>query len=413
MEKINFKGLIIIASIVVIVVAILGLIESYVGDGKVEDAINMREGQQEPAGVEEAKEVSEEDRIDEQLSQWIEKHTLEEKVAQMFMVTPEMLTGESQVTEAGDSIHQAIIDYPVGGIIYFADNLQNPEQTREMLENTIDYYEQEGIMSPFLSVDEEGGTVARIGKNSAFGVDSIPNMATIGATEDITQAAEVGTTISAYLNNLGFNMDMAPVADVLSNPNNTVIGTRSFGSDPEMVSDMVVAESNALMEGGIIPVIKHYPGHGDTAADSHNGYAYTDKSLDELMACELIPFINAENEGLDVIMVGHISVPNVTGDDLPSSISKYMINDLLREQIGYDGIVITDSMRMGAISQIYSSDEAAIMAINAGVDIILMPEDFQSAYKGVVEAVESGEISEERINESVARIIKLKYEQLK
>lgn len=345
---------------------------------------------------------------EDEISQWLDSHTIEEKVAQLFIITPEALTGYSLVTEAGDTTRTAINQYPVGGLIYFAKNLETPEQTRTMLENTLAFYEEAGAMEPFLTVDEEGGRVARIGGNSAFGVEQVSCMYDIGQTGDVSLAAAAGVTISDYLLDLGFNMDFAPVADIRSNPSNTVIGDRSFGSDPQLVADMVIAEYNAMEEEGITPVIKHFPGHGDTAEDSHVGNAYTNKTLEELNECELIPFQQAIDDGVQVIMVGHISTPNITDDGLPASLSSYMINDLLRQQMGFDGVVVTDSFGMGAISQNYSSADAAVMAINAGVDIILMPEDFYSAYNGVLAAVESGEISEERIDESVRRILEVK-----
>ena len=348
------------------------------------------------------------DEIDELVSEL----SIEQKVAQLFIVTPEALTGYETVTAAGDTTKAAIENYPVGGLIYFSQNIVDETQLKSMLANTSFYYNQAGAISPFLTIDEEGGTVARIGNNSSFDVVRFPNMTTIGSSKNTDKAYDVGQTIGSYLSGYGFNMDMAPVADILSNPSNTVIGKRSFGSDAALVADMVAAECLGFYDTGIIPVIKHFPGHGDTAADSHKGYAYTDKTLDELLSCELIPFQQSIDEGVPAIMVGHISVPNVTEDDTPSSLSHYMITDLLRKQMGFEGVVITDAMNMGAITTEYSSREAAVAAINAGADIILMPQSFNEAYTGILSAVQSGDISEERIDESVYRILKLKHEYL-
>lgn len=348
------------------------------------------------------------EKLEEQVYENLSNMTLEEKIAQMFMITPEALTGYETVTAAGDITRSSIESYPVGGLIYFSSNLVSREQVKEMLENTKSYYSNGGDAVPFLAIDEEGGTVARIGNNPEFHVEQIDTMSSIGSSGDSSKAKEAGEKIGRYLSELGFNMDMAPDADVLSNPANTVIGSRSFGSDANLVSEMVLAESEALSKQGIIPVIKHFPGHGATEADSHQGYAYTNKTLHELLECELIPFSESIAHGIEIIMVGHISVPNITGDNLPSSLSDYMITNVLRGKLGFEGLVITDAMNMGAITEDYDSATAAVMAIQAGVDMILTPESFQNAYTGVMDSVRAGEISEARIDESVKRILRVK-----
>ena len=196
---------------------------------------------------------------------------------------------------------------------------------------------------------------------------------------------------------------------MLTNPYNYVIGTRSFSDDPHVVSAMVQAESLAIKKTGVMPVIKHFPGHGGTLGDTHEGYAYTDKTLDQLMEAELIPFQDCiQNHEADMIMVAHISVPSILGDNTPCSLSEYMITDVLRKQMGYDGLVITDSFSMGAIVNAYDSGTVVIQALQAGVDILLMPQDFHQAYDAVIHAVESGAVSEERINASVRRILRVK-----
>lgn len=352
--------------------------------------------------------VSVEEQNREKIQNLIDKMSLEEKTAQLFMITPEALTGVGQAVQAGEQTKQAIDNYPVGGIIYFSQNLQDSDQVREMTEK-IQEYSMERIGLPLLlSVDEEGGTVTRFGNKLQFEFDASADMEAIGASGDSHQAYELGERIGSFLYNLGFNMDNAPVADVLSNPENTVVKDRSFGSDPKTVSEMVLAELDGLEDQGITGVLKHFPGHGATAADTHEEYAYIDASLEEMRENELIPFIDGIEAGADVIMVGHISCPTVTGNDEPASLSEKMVSDVLREELGFDGVVITDAMNMGAVSNAYSSSDAAVKAIHAGVDIILMPEDFRQAYEGVLEAVESGELTEERIDESLYRIIELK-----
>lgn len=334
--------------------------------------------------------------------------TLEQKVAQMFMVTPEALTGCTRVTAAGETTKQSFTQYPVGGMIYMAGNLTDPEQTRSMLDN-MEAYSMELLGIPvFLGVDEEGGTVARIAKNEAFGVENVGDMSKIGASGDIQKARQAGSTIGAYLADLGFNLDFAPVADVWSNEKNTVVKYRSFGSDAALVQDMVKAQIAGLSEQGILSVVKHFPGHGSTAGDSHKGAAVVEKTLQELRECDLVPFAGAIGAGVPFVMVGHLSLPQVSGDDVPAVLSEKIIQEILREELGFEGIVITDALDMGAVTDYYSPQEAAVMAVTAGADMLLMPEDFAAAYEGVLGAVRDGRLTQERIDTSVLRILKVK-----
>lgn len=338
----------------------------------------------------------------------LDSMTLEEKVNQLFMITPEALTGVGTVIQAGDGTREALAEHPVGGLIYFAQNLKDPDQTRTMLENTQEYASARSGFPIFLSVDEEGGQVARVGSNPSFGVPEIGNMSEVGAGGDTQEAYETGSTIGAYLKDLGFNMDAAPDADVLTNPANEVVKYRSFGSDPELVSRMAAAELKGLNDQGIIGMYKHFPGHGGTTADSHEGYVYVEENLEELKSGALVPFQDGADNGLRVIMVSHIACPEVTGDNTPATLSRQLVTDLLREDMGFDGLVITDALNMGAITEQYSSGEAAVAALSAGVDMLLMPADFQAAYDGVMAALENGELTEERIDESVRRILEIK-----
>lgn len=338
----------------------------------------------------------------------LDSMTLEEKVNQLFMITPEALTGVGTVIQAGDGTREALEEHPVGGLIYFAQNLKDPDQTRTMLENTQEYASARSGFPIFLSVDEEGGQVARVGSNPAFGVPEIGNMSEVGAGGNTQEAYETGSIIGAYLKDLGFNMDAAPDADVLTNPANEVVKYRSFGSDPELVSRMAAAELKGLNDQGIIGMYKHFPGHGGTTADSHEGYVYVEENLEELKSGALVPFQDGADNGLRVIMVSHIACPEVTGDNTPATLSRQLVTDLLREDMGFDGLVITDALNMGAITEQYSSGEAAVAALNAGVDMLLMPADFQAAYDGVMAALENGELTEERIDESVRRILEIK-----
>ena len=331
--------------------------------------------------------------------------TLEEKVYQLFIITPEALTGSNTVTAAGETTRKSLENYPVGGLVYFSKNLKDPAQTKKMLQNVMAFsYEVEGLPL-FTCIDEEGGRVARIGSNPAFGVEKIGCMQEV---EDEKEAYEAGETIGTYLSRLGFNFDFAPDADVLTNKSNKAIGDRSFGSDSDRVVKMAAAFSDGLHSQNVLSSFKHFPGHGAVQGDTHDGFAYTDKTYEELLKSELKPFMAAGSLGVDAVMAAHISVPEITGEDTPCTLSEKMITDVLRRDLGFEGLIITDALDMGAITQNYTSRQAAVLAFRAGVYMLLMPRDFKQASEGILEAVEKGEISEERIDESLRRIIKVK-----
>ena len=331
--------------------------------------------------------------------------TLEEKVYQMFIVTPEALTGYDVVNASTQITKGWLEKYPVGGLIYFADNIMTPDQTKDMLKNTMKSAMELQEMPIFLCVDEEGGRVVRVAGNSKMGVTNVGPM---GEIKDEAGAKAAGATIGAYLKDLGFTVDMAPVADVITNDKNTVIGDRSFGSDASIVDQYADAYSDGLHSKGILSTYKHFPGHGATEGDTHEGYAYTNKTYEELQEAELVPFESAKRNKIDMVMVAHIAVPNITGDNTPCTLSYKMVTEILRNDLNYNGLIITDAMNMGAITENYTSKEATVKAIQAGVDIVLMPEDFKESVKAVMDAVENGDITEERINESVLRIIEKK-----
>ncbi|MBQ8983111.1 MAG: beta-N-acetylhexosaminidase [Lachnospiraceae bacterium] len=345
--------------------------------------------------------------VDERAEEILNSMSMEEKIYQLFIVTPEQLTGAPIVTQAGDATKSALETQPVGGIIYFAQNIVSRDQCVEMIENTKSYAKY-GL---FISVDEEGGRVARVGSNSAMGTTAFPPMAEIVALEDADRTKEaykVGNILGTELVELGFNLDYAPVADVNSNPNNMVIGDRSFSSDPQTAADMVAAAVHGFEDSGMLSCIKHFPGHGDTAADSHYGVAASYKTVEELEACEFLPFQAGVEAGVPCVMVGHISLPNVTGDSTPATLSHEIVTGMLREQLGYEGLIITDSMKMQAVSSYYSSGDASVKVIQAGIDCILMPADLNGAVQGLQTALENGELTEEDINEHVLRILKTK-----
>ena len=336
--------------------------------------------------------------------------SLEDRVAQMFVVTPEALVGVSgPVTMAGETTKAAFDRCPVGGLVYMGQNLESREQTENLCWN-MQKISRERIKLPvFLCVDEEGGSVARISGSGKFDIPAFENMSQV---KDPDRAGEIGKAIGVYLSELGFNVDFAPDADVLTNRANTVVRSRSFGSDPEAVRKAAAAYADGLQSQGVLPVYKHFPGHGATAEDSHLGYAVSDRSKEELLASELVPFRDAAERKIPFVMVGHISTPRLTDDGLPASLSPALVTDLLRKELGYEGIIITDALGMGAIAQHYKPAEAAVLAVKAGNDMILLSDHLTESYNAVLEAVRSGEISEGRINESVYRILKVKLTKL-
>ena len=336
--------------------------------------------------------------------QVFEQMSLNEKIGQLFIVNPEQIDGyDETVTVYDDTMKDIIKKYPVGGIIQMTSNVEDPEQITK-LNKKLQKISKYGL---FIAVDEEGGSVARIALDYDFDVTRYSSMYDIGSTGDTEQAKEVGVTIGKYLKSYGFNVDFAPDADVYTNPENTVIGSRAFSSDPQTASDMVSACIDGFHKSNTICAIKHFPGHGDTAEDTHEGGAVVEKNWEELKDCELIPFINSLDK-TDMVMVSHISLPNVTEDGLPASLSRQLVTDMLKGELGYQGIVITDSLSMGAISDSYDPAQAAVKAFEAGADILLMPGNLGEAFDGIKEALSTGLISEDRLNESVMKILTLK-----
>lgn len=355
--------------------------------------------------VETVEEYTEEDLLNEVVESCISEMSLEDRVAGLFIVTPEALTGVDRAVKAGDGTKEALEKYPVGGLIYFKQNIQSKDQITEMLANTT-------AMSKypiFLAVDEEGDSVARVA--DALKLDKIDSAASLGETGNADNAFEAYKQVGTYLMEYGFNLNFAPVADVLTNPDNDAIGKRSFGSNADIVSSMVASSVKGLEETGVTACIKHFPGQGDADGDTHDGLATTDKTLEQLRETELKPFAAGTEAGAQMIMVGHIAVPSITGDNTPASLSKDVVTDILREEMGYNGVVITDALNMSAISEYYDSAQAAVMALKAGADMVLMPEDFEAAYEGVLAAVKDGTINEARINDSLARVYKIKYKE--
>lgn len=336
---------------------------------------------------------------------WVEEQinnmSIEEKIGQMLIVTDSSTIADEDLLKKLETIKP-------GGFILFSDNIESYEQTTKLIEDI----NSTADIPMFISIDQEGGRVARIKKLSDTEVTIIPSMYKLGLTKDEELAYEVGKVVGEELRALNINMDFAPVLDIYSNPENTVIGDRAFGSTAELVSNMALSFSQGLESTGVISVYKHFPGHGDTYEDSHNTLPIITKTKEELMELELIPFKDAIENGADVIMVGHLAIPSITGNSKPASLSKEVITELLKKELGFNGIVITDALNMGALTKQYTEEEIYINAINAGIDILLMPEFDNETIEIILKEVEEGIIKVEEINDSVEKILELKYNKL-
>lgn len=358
----------------------------------------------------------------------IDKMTLEQKVAQLFVVSPETLTGVDSVQYAGDMTYQALQDYPVGGIVFAKDNIDSSSQFGTMTDNLQSYSEDISGLPLFLAAAEEGGSASVLGNNdnldeyyensysdddsdySSSSANSVhsgaPSMSEIGRKDDSTNAYEAGKSIGSLMSAYGLNLDLAPVADVLSG-NSTGIGDRTFGTDVQTVSDMALEVIRGIQEEDVNAAMKYFPGYG-AASSNMSGFPVINSSLDELKKKEFLPYSNAIAQGMDFVMVGHISVPNVTGDDTPASLSEKMISEVLRKDLEFKGIVMTDYLNDKTIVKNYSAADAAVKAIQAGADLLLEPDDLEAAYEGVLKAVKKGDITEDRLDESIYRILRVK-----
>ena len=339
-------------------------------------------------------EVNMEKRVEEKLSNM----TLDEKIGQMLMIFYRKDTVDNTLRDSLKTVKP-------GGFILFAENFTSYDQSLEFIKEV----KSSSDIPMIISVDQEGGRVQRIKELSDKEVSIIPAMNYVGKMDDTELTKDIGKVIGEELRVFGINMDFAPVMDVWENKDNTVIGKRSFGDTPEFVSKHALALGEGLKETGIIPVYKHFPGHGNTSVDSHEDLPVVTKTKEELLKDDIIPFMDAIKSGEEVIMIGHLAVPSITGDNTPASLSRKIITDLLKNELGFKGLVITDALNMGALTNNYTQDEVYIKAINAGVDILLMPNGSKDALNTIRDAVNKGMISEDTINNSVRKILTLKY----
>lgn len=364
---------------------------------------------------------------DKKIEDKISKMTLDEKIGQMLMLEFrhwEDENGELQeVTELNEDIKNAIVKYKVGGVILFAENVRDTEQTTKLTHNIQKAAVENGLDPLLISIDQEGGIVVRLGTGT-----SLPGNMALGATRDKELAYQYGKIIADEIKALGINVNLAPVMDTNNNPNNPVIGLRSISSDPKLVGELGSEVVKGLQDQGVSAAIKHFPGHGDTATDSHLGLPVVDKSFEEVEKLEIVPFKKAANEGVDMIMTAHISYPQLEKDTaiskkdgstvgIPATLSDDILTGIIREKMHYDGIVITDAMKMQAIADHFGEEDAVVMAIKAGVDIPLMPALLQknedllkldNIIGRIKNEIDLGNISENEIDNSVYRILELK-----
>lgn len=333
------------------------------------------------------------------IDDYIAAMTLHEKVCQMIIATPASLTGEKKPKSAGDLMQNALTAYPVGGLIFDGGNISSSDQLRKFLSDAQSFSQ----IPLFLTLDEEGGRVTRL--QNTVGTTQIGPMYDyheLGTGVAYTNAMIIASDIRSY----GFNLDLAPVADVWSNPANTVIGDRAYSTDFIEASELIPAAVQGFHSQGIPCCLKHFPGHGDSSEDSHYGAVYIYKSLADIKAEECLPFASGIDAGADCVMMGHLIIDEL-GDE-PALFSQTLIRGVLRGELGFDGIVMTDSLQMKAMTDHYGVSDIAVRSVSAGCDILLMPSDVPFTVKAIEDAVAEGTVSESRIDESVRRIIMLK-----
>ncbi|PJN62037.1 putative lipoprotein YbbD precursor [Paenibacillus sp. GM1FR] len=324
--------------------------------------------------------------------------TLEQKVGQLLMCGFHGQHADEQVT-------RLIRDYHVGGVIYFRRNVESIDQLTRLSAELQDIAAEVGALPLMISVDQEGGMVARIDKE---GMTQVPGNMALGATGNPEYTLECAQILGRELKNIGIDMNLAPVVDVNNNPLNPVIGVRSYGEHAESVATHGVAAITGYQSQGIAATAKHFPGHGDTAVDSHLGMVTVPHDRNRLEQMELLPFRKAIEAGVDAIMTAHVMFPSIEPEPIPATLSHKVLTGLLREEMGFEGIIITDCLEMHAISKPYGVAEAAVRAVEAGADLILVSHTLQdqvAALEAIVEAVRTGRVSEEVIHQALERIM--------
>ena len=332
--------------------------------------------------------------------------SLEDKIGQLFILDLKISDTDFYYTDVDTNLNNYIQEIKPGGVILFSDNIYSNKQVKVFISDL-----QSVLDIPLIvAVDQEGGRVSRLNSSSEMEVLTIPSHEILGNLNDTVITWEIGKIIGEELRSLGFNMNLAPVADINSNYKNPVLGDRSFSGNPEIVSSMVKPFIQGLQESGVMSVIKHFPGHGDTDTDPHSGEVSIDLNLSEIQKRELFPFAPGISQGAAGVMTAHIKTPQIveTGN-LPATLSPFFIGNILRDKMEFNGLVISDSFSMAAIQDTWLPEKSAEAFIIAGGDLILRPSNVRASINGLLKSVESGNISEERINRSVFRIIEAKY----
>lgn len=347
-------------------------------------------------------ELTKEQKLDAIVNAAIEVMPIEDKVAGLFIVTPESITGVSAVVKAGDGTKDALAEYAVGGLIYEKKNIVDSEQLKSMIENTKIF----SRYPVFLAINEEGGSYSTMAASGL--VEPVDSPETMGNVGDMNAVYATGTQIADYMKEYGFNLNFGPVADVAT-VDNSVMRKRVFGSKANVIAPFVNAISNALEVKEITACVKYFPGMGSVTQDTSKEMAISAKTQEEFEQEEFAIYKEIIENGTNMIMVANMAAPALTGDNTPCSLSESVVTQVLREKLDYDGVIITGALSDKAISEYYASDEAAIMALKAGCDMILTPEDFEKAYTGVLQAVKDGTISEERINDALRRVYRIKF----
>lgn len=399
---------------VIIVAACVGaftLVRRYLADKKAQEEqeviVEVDDTPEEPV-EEEPEEVVEsgptaEEQFDEYLTTYISGMTLEEKAAGLLIVTPEQLTGVSVATRGGSGTQAALEEYAVGGIIYSSQNIQSEEQFTEMIANTVSFSKY----PLFIAVTEEGGDIGTV-LNSAIEVADVASNAEVGADGGSGDAYSQGTTIGSYLAALGINLDLAPVTEVTIS-GDAAVADRTYGSDAQTVGTLAAQMSQGLESQGVSSTLKSFPGTGDLTSSTEDGVVSTDRDLTSYEENEFIAFQTAIDAGADFVMVSHITASNLSGSLDPVSMCESVVTDILRGTLGFEGVIITEPMNYDAITEYYDLGDAVVSCLKAGCDMILMPSSVSEAVDAIVEAVEAGTLAEERINDSLLRIYRIKY----
>ena len=337
--------------------------------------------------------------LDNRINFIVENMTVDEKIGQMIMIS-------TDYTSFNQNLNDQLDDIKPGGVILFSQNIKSEEQLIKFIADL-----QDNVTIPlFIGVDEEGGRVERFNSIAESPLSQLPSMLDLGNTLDSQLSYQVGQAIASELSYYGVNLNFAPVLDIYSNSNNTVIGNRAFGTTSSQVIKMALPLARGLKSNNIIPVIKHFPGHGDTSEDSHVELPVVRKNLNELKELELQPFQAAINSGVDdAIMVAHIAYPEITGSMVPATLSSLIITDILREDMQFDGVIFTDSIIMKALSTNYTMSEIAVLGVNAGIDVFIAQNKGLELFDAIKTGVETGKIEEKTIDEAVKRVLKLKY----